>query len=87
MCKIVENPVEAAQNFAREYNVTVLNNRTSYRDYLGDTPSDITQRYRDAATELRNNIQYPDDPTDISYATMLMAAQMNETQAVYFIWL
>lgn len=64
-----------------EYNVTVLNNRTSYRDYLGDTPSDITQRYRDAATELRNNIQYPDDPTDISYATMLMAAQMNETQA------
>ena len=24
MCKIVENPVEAAQNFAREYNVTVL---------------------------------------------------------------
>lgn len=64
-----------------EYNVTVLNNRTSYQDYLKDTPSDITQRYRDAATELRNNIQYPDDPTDISYATMLMAAQMNETQA------
>ena len=64
-----------------EYNVTVLNNRTSYRDYLGDTPSDITQRYRDAAKELRNNIQYPDDPTDMSYATMLMAAQMSETQA------
>lgn len=64
-----------------EYNVTVLNNRTSYRDHLGETPSDITQRYRDAAKELRNNIQYPDDPTDMSYATMLMAAQMNETQA------
>lgn len=64
-----------------EYNVTVLNNRTSYQDYLGDTPSDVTQRYRDAATELRNNIEYPDDPTDVSYATMLMAAQMNETQA------
>lgn len=64
-----------------EYNVTVLNNRTSYRDYLGEEPSDITKRYRDAATELRNNIQYPDDPTDVSYATMLMAAQMNETQA------
>lgn len=64
-----------------EYNVTVLNNRTSYQDYLKDSPSDVAQRYRDAATELRNNIEYPDDPTDVSYATMLMAAQMNETQA------
>lgn len=64
-----------------EYNVTVLNNRTSYQDYLGKKPSDVTQRYRDAAAELRNNIEYPDDPTDVSYATMLMAAQMNETQA------
>lgn len=64
-----------------EYNVTVINNRTSYRDYLGDTRDDVTQRYRDAAAELRDNIEYPDDPTDTSYATMLMAAQMNLTQA------
>lgn len=64
-----------------EYNVTVLNNRTSYQDYLREGPRDVAQRYRDAADELRDNIEYPDDPTDISYATMLMAAQMNETQA------
>ena len=64
-----------------EYNVTVLNNRVSYRDYLGKDRDDVAQRYRDAAQELRDNIQYPDDPTDVSYATMLMAARMNETQA------
>lgn len=69
------------EDLIHEYNVTVLNNRTSYQDYLKDSPSDVAQRYRDAATELRNNIEYPDDPTDVSYATMLMAAQMNETQA------
>lgn len=64
-----------------EYNVTVLNNRISYRDYLGKDRDDVAQRYRDAAQELRDNIEYPDDPTDVSYATMLMAAQLNETQA------
>ena len=41
----------------------------------------MAQRYRDAAQELRDSIEYPDDPTDTSYATMLMAAQLNETQA------
>lgn len=64
-----------------EYNVTVLNNRVSYRDYLGKDRDDVAQRYRDAAQELRDSIEYPDDPTDTSYATMLMAAQLNETQA------
>ncbi len=64
-----------------EYNTTVLNNRISYRDYLGKDRDDVAQRYRDAAKELRENIEYPDDPTDTSYATMLMAAQLNETQA------
>ena len=64
-----------------EYNVTVINNRTSYRDYLGDTPSDVAQRYRDAAAELRDSIEFPTDPTEISYATMIMAAQTSETMA------
>lgn len=64
-----------------EYNTTVLNNRISYRDYLGKDRDDVARRYRDAAQELRDNIEYPDDPTDTSYATMLMAAQLNETQA------
>ena len=64
-----------------EYNTTVLNNRVSYRDYLGKDRDDVARRYRDAAQELRDNIEYPDDPTDTSYATMLMAAQLNETQA------
>ncbi|MDO5417126.1 MAG: hypothetical protein Q4F29_08000 [Lachnospiraceae bacterium] len=72
---------EEIADLIHEYNVTVLNNRTSYRDYLGKDKSDITNRYRDAADELRNGIEYPDDPTDPSYATMMMAAQMNETQA------
>lgn len=64
-----------------EYNSTVLNNRASYLDYLGKDKDDIAQRYRDTAKELRENIEYPTDPTDTSYASMLMAAQMNETQA------
>lgn len=69
------------EDLVHEYNITVLNNRTSYRDYLGDTSDDVAQRYRDAAQELWDSIQYPDDPADVSYATMLMAAQMSETQA------
>lgn len=72
---------EEIADLIHEYNVTVLNNRTSYRDYLGKDRDDVAQRYRDTAQELRNNIQYPDDPSDVSYATMLMAARMNETQA------
>lgn len=64
-----------------EYNVTVINNRTSYRDYLGDTPNDVAQRYRDAAAELRDSIEFPTDPTELSYATMIMAAQTSETMA------
>lgn len=68
-------------DLVHEYNTTVLNNRVSYRDYLGKDRDDVARRYRDAAQELRDNIEYPDDPTDTSYATMLMAAQLNETQA------
>ena len=68
-------------DLVHEYNTTVLNNRVSYRDYLGTDRDDVARRYRDAAQELRDNIEYPDDPTDTSYATMLMAAQLNETQA------
>lgn len=69
------------KDLIHEYNVTVINNRTSYRDYLGDTPSDVAQRYRDAAAELRDSIEFPSDPTEISYATMIMAAQTSETMA------
>ena len=68
-------------DLVHEYNTTVLNNRVSYRDYLGKDRDDVARRYRDAAQELRDNIEYPDGPTDTSYATMLMAAQLNETQA------
>ena len=68
-------------DLVHEYNTTVLNNRVSYRDYLGKDRDDVARRYRDAAQELRDNIEYPDDPTDTSYATMLMAAQLIETQA------
>ena len=68
-------------DLVHEYNTTVLNNRVSYRDYLGKDRDDVARRYRDAAQELRDNIEYPDDPTDTSYATVLMAAQLNETQA------
>ena len=68
-------------DLVHEYNTTVLNNRVSYRDYLGKDRDDVARRYRDAAQELRDNLEYPDDPTDTSYATMLMAAQLNETQA------
>lgn len=69
------------EDLIHEYNVTVINNRTSYRDYRGDTPSDVAQRYRDAAAELRDSIEFPTDPTEISYATMIMAAQTSETMA------
>ena len=69
------------EDLIHEYNVTVINNRTSYRDYRGDTPSDVAQRYRDAASELRDSIEFPTDPTEISYATMIMAAQTSETMA------
>ncbi len=72
---------EEVEDLIHEYNITVLNNRTSYRDYLGDTSDDVAQRYRDAAQELWDSIQYPDDPADASYGPMLMAAQMSETQA------
>ncbi len=64
-----------------EYNTTVLNNRIEYRDYRGKDRKDTAQRYRDTAREIRENISYPDDPTDMSYATMLMAAQTSETTA------
>lgn len=64
-----------------EYNTTVINNRIEYRDYRGKDRKDTAQRYRDTAREIRENISYPDDPTDMSYATMLMAAQTSETTA------
>lgn len=64
-----------------EYNTTVLNNRIEYRDYRGKDRKDTAQRYRDTAREIRENISYPDDPSDMSYATMLMAAQTSESTA------
>lgn len=72
---------EEIPDLIHEYNTTVLNNRIEYRDYRGKDRKDTAQRYRDTAREIRENISYPDDPTDMSYATMLMAAQTSETTA------
>lgn len=72
---------EEIPDLIHEYNTTVLNNRIEYRDYRGKDRKDTAQRYRDTAQEIRENISYPDDPTDMSYATMLMAAQTSETTA------
>lgn len=72
---------EEIPDLIHEYNTTVLNNRIEYRDYRGKDRKDTAERYRDTAREIRENISYPDDPTDMSYATMLMAAQTSETTA------
>lgn len=72
---------EEIPDLIHEYNTTVLNNRIDYRDYRGKDRKDTAQRYRDTAREIRENISYPDDPSDMSYATMLMAAQTSETTA------
>ncbi len=72
---------EEIPDLIHEYNTTVINNRIDYRDYRGKEREDIAKRYRDTAKDIRNSIEYPGDPTDMSYSSMLMAAQTSETTA------
>lgn len=72
---------EEIPDLIHEYNTTVINNRIDYRDYRGKDRKDIAQRYRDTAKDIRDSIEYPGDPTDMSYFLMLMAAQTSETTA------
>lgn len=64
-----------------EYNTTVINNRIDYRDYLGKERKDISQKYRDAAKDIRDNIEFPTDYSDSAYGSLLMAARSNEDAA------
>lgn len=72
---------EEIPDLIHEYNTTVINNRIDYRDYRGKDRKDIAKRYRDTAKDIRDSIEYPGDPTDMSYSSMMMAAQTSETTA------
>ena len=72
---------EEIPDLIHEYNTTVINNRIDYRDYRGKDRKDIAQRYRDTAKEIRNNISYPTDPTDLTYGPMMQAAQLSRDSA------
>lgn len=81
--KLQDNVLEYGEitDLIHEYNVTVRNNRASFKDYKGKSRDDIAKRYRDAAQEIWDSIEYPHNQWDEAYASQLMSAKMSETQA------
>ncbi|MDD5831885.1 MAG: hypothetical protein PUC98_00140 [Clostridiales bacterium] len=51
-----------------EYNPTVLKNAVAYKNQADKTSTDISNSYYDSASQILNNIQYP-DPESSNYAS------------------
>lgn len=51
-----------------EYNSTVLQNAISYKDSIGKDSTDIADSYYDAADQIYNNMEYPDEESS-NYAS------------------
>ncbi len=67
-------------DLVHEYNNTVLQNQISYRDELDKDNDDIAQDYYDRATEIYDNIEYPDSDSS-NYGSQMAAALNSKLQA------
>lgn len=63
-----------------EYNSTVQQNLLDYNDYKGKTKNNISRDYYDAAEDLLDNIEYPEDD-DSNYAARMSSALSSQIQA------
>lgn len=71
---------EELAGLIHEYNATVQKNNIDYNEFrkeYGDTNDEVAERYRELATELQNNMYYPDIDDD-NYASTMAAIIMNE---------
>lgn len=73
-----DNKIEYGElaGLVHEYNTTVYNNRIKFADFkkdYGTTKDDVAQAYRDLASELYQDIDYP-DTGDVTYGSSMAVA-------------
>ena len=71
---------EELAGLIHEYNATVQKNNIDYNEFrkeYGDTNDEVAERYRELATELENNMYYPDIDDD-NYAATMASIILNE---------
>ena len=71
---------EELAGLIHEYNATVQKNNIDYNEFrkeYGDTNDEVAERYRELASDLENNMYYPDIDDD-NYASTMASIIMNE---------
>ncbi len=71
---------EELAGLIHEYNATVQKNNIDYNEFrkeYGDTNDEVAERYRELASDLENNMYYPDIDDD-NYAATMASIILNE---------